>query len=230
MTFSLHQGGVVMSSQIKHTHSHQDTPLSPYTWQLSLDFQLLRPFYSLSQPHHATASLPSPCNNHQSMGGWSERTRKAKQKWPSERETHSVIYVSGLSTLSGLSRIVAQPPPSFLCCLRRPSHHPSSLTSVSLVPVSHWLRPSTPFWPYGTHPFFPCAETISILSDLLYSLTPFLFQLSNHLFIPNSIHSQHSNQTSQALHLKKFHFSSLSTSHTTCLCSVQRRWYNYSFV
>ena len=26
MTVSLHQGGVVMSSQIKHTHSHQDTP------------------------------------------------------------------------------------------------------------------------------------------------------------------------------------------------------------
>ena len=24
-------GGVVMSSQVKHTHSHQDTPLSPYT-------------------------------------------------------------------------------------------------------------------------------------------------------------------------------------------------------
>ena len=39
MTFSLHQGGVVMSSQIKHTHSHQDTPLSLYTWHLSLDFQ-----------------------------------------------------------------------------------------------------------------------------------------------------------------------------------------------
>ena len=31
MTFSLHQGWVVMSSQIKQTHSHQDTPLSPYT-------------------------------------------------------------------------------------------------------------------------------------------------------------------------------------------------------
>ena len=25
------QGGVVMSSQVKHTHSHQDTLLSPYT-------------------------------------------------------------------------------------------------------------------------------------------------------------------------------------------------------
>ena len=23
-----------MSSQIKHTHSHQDTPLSPYTWAM----------------------------------------------------------------------------------------------------------------------------------------------------------------------------------------------------
>ena len=28
MTFSLHKGGVVMSSQIKHTHSHEDTPLA----------------------------------------------------------------------------------------------------------------------------------------------------------------------------------------------------------
>ena len=75
MTFSLHQGGVVMSSQIKHTHSHQDTPLSPYTWHLSLDFLQLRPFYSLSQPHHVTASLPSPCDSHQSMGERSERTQ-----------------------------------------------------------------------------------------------------------------------------------------------------------
>ena len=51
-----------------------------------------------------------------------------------------------------------------------------------------------------------------------------------HLFISNSIHSRYSNQTSQTLHLKYIHFPSLSTSHTTCLCSVQRRWYNYSFV
>ena len=61
------------------------------------------------------------------------KEHSAKQKWP--RETHSVIYVTGLSTLSGLSRIVAQPPPSFLCCLRPHSPYPSSLTSVSLVPV-----------------------------------------------------------------------------------------------
>ena len=34
-----HQGGVVVSSQITHTHNHQDTRLSSYTWYLSLDFQ-----------------------------------------------------------------------------------------------------------------------------------------------------------------------------------------------
>ena len=75
MTFSLQEGGVVMSSQVKHTHSYQDTPLSPQTWHLSIDFQLLRPFYSLSQPHHVTASLPSPCDNHQSTGCPSKRTQ-----------------------------------------------------------------------------------------------------------------------------------------------------------
>ena len=128
---------------------------------------------SLSQPHHVTASHPSPVENHQSNGGQSERQR-AKKKWLCE--THSVTYVLG--TFSNLLRIDEQPPPSFLCCPRLASHHPSSLTSVSIVLALHLLPPSTPFWPYGTHPFFPHALTISILSDLLYSLTPFLFQLS----------------------------------------------------
>ena len=84
------------------------------------------------------------------------KEHSAKQNWP--RETRSVTYVPGLSTFSELPRIVAQPPPSFLCCLRPPSHRPSSLTSVSLVPVPHWVRPSTPFWPYGTHSFFPLCQ------------------------------------------------------------------------
>ena len=35
-----------------------------------------------------------------------------------------------------------------------------------------------------------------------------------HLFIPNSIPSRHSNQTSQTLNLQNIHFPSLSTSHT----------------
>ena len=104
-------------------------------------------------------------------GGLKEH--RDKQKGP--RETHSVTYVLGLFTLYDLSRIDAQLPASFLCCPRPPSHHPSSLTSVSLIPALHLLPPSTPFWPYDTHTFFPNAQIIAILSDLLYSLTPFLF-------------------------------------------------------
>ena len=130
------------------------------------------------------ASFPPPGDNHQSTGGRFEKTQ-CQAKWP--REIRSVTYVPGLSTLSDLSRIVAHPPPSFLCFLRPPSHHPLSLTSVSLARVSHWLRALTPFWQYGTHLFFPHAQTISALSDLLYSLTPYS-SYPTHLFISNSIH------------------------------------------
>ena len=73
MTFSLHQGGVVMSSQIKH--SHQDTPLSPDTRHPSLDFSVVAPFLQFIPTAYVTASLPSPCDNNQSMGGRSERTQ-----------------------------------------------------------------------------------------------------------------------------------------------------------
>ena len=71
---SLHQGVVVMSSQIKHTRSHQDTPLSPYTLFSELIFSSCA-IFSLSQPHHVMASLPSSCDNHQSTGGGSVKTQ-----------------------------------------------------------------------------------------------------------------------------------------------------------
>ena len=189
MTFSIHQGEVVMSSQIKHTHTViKIHPLAHIldTWALIFSSRALCTVY----PNRIMSRHPSPLHVITTRA-WEgvPKEHSAKQKWP--RKTHSVTYVPGLSTLSDLSRIVGKPPPSFPCCLRPPSYHPSSLTSVSLLPVPHWLRPSTPIWPNGTHPFFPHAQTISILSDLLYSLTPFLFQLSWHLFIPNSIHSRH---------------------------------------
>ena len=50
------------------------------------------------------------------------------------------------------------------------------------------------------------------------------------LFVPNCIHLWHSTQTSQTLHLKNIHVPSISTSHTSCICSVQRHWYDYSFI
>ena len=118
-----------MSSQTKHTVIKKHR-LSPYTWHLSLDFQSLCPFYSLSQPHHVMASLPSPCDNHQSMGGQSERTQcKAKMAvW------NSFSYICTKALHSFWSSM--QPPQSFLCCLRSPSHHPSIQPNLGL-PCTH---------------------------------------------------------------------------------------------
>ena len=74
MRFSLHQWRVDMSSQITHPQSRTYT-LIAHTWHLRLYFQELRPFYSLSQPRHVTAFLPSPGDNHHSTGGRPERTQ-----------------------------------------------------------------------------------------------------------------------------------------------------------
>ena len=175
MTFSIHQGGVVMSSQITHTQSSNIHPLAHILDICALVFSSWALF--TVYPNRNMKRHPTPLQvitRTAQEGGPKEH--RAKQKWPPE--THSVTYAPGLSTFSDLSRIDAQPLPSFLCCPRPPSHHPSSLTSVSLVPALHLLPPSTPFWRNDTHRLFPHAQTISIISDLLYSITPFLFQLS----------------------------------------------------
>ena len=50
----------------------QYSPLNPYTLHPLLHFQYLLRFYSLSQPHHLTASHPSPGDNHRSTEERSE--------------------------------------------------------------------------------------------------------------------------------------------------------------
>ena len=93
MTFSLHQDGVFMSSQITHTLSSTYTSYPLYLTYAPW-FSVVAPFYSLSQLHHVTAAHPSPGDNHQSMRGESKRTLgKVKM----EHKTYSVTYVPGLS-------------------------------------------------------------------------------------------------------------------------------------
>ena len=75
-----------------------------------------------------------------------------------------------------------------------------------------------------------CPKHLNTLSDALYSLTPFWCQIFySPLHSYNSINSLHIQRTSQTIYLKNIHFPSLITSHTPCICSVQRRWYNYYF-
>ena len=156
------------------------------------------------------------------------KEHRAKQKWP--RETHSVTYVLGLSNLSNLSRIDVQPPPSFLCCPRPPSHHPSILTSVSLVPALHLLMPNRLLVKRYSSILSTCINRLNTIWSALLSNSLSNSISPTHLVIPNSIHSWHFNQTAQTLHLKNIHFPSLSTSHTPCLCSLQRRSHNCSFI
>ena len=85
MTFSLDQGGVVMSSQITHTtHARKHTIIKIHPLAHILDSRALifssSAFFSLSQPHHVTVSLPSPGDNPQSTGGRFERTQ-CQEKW-----------------------------------------------------------------------------------------------------------------------------------------------------
>ena len=76
MSFSLHQGWVVMPSQITHIHTIiKIHPLAHLLDSWASIFSSLPFFYILSQPHHVTTSLPSPGDNHQITGGRSERTR-----------------------------------------------------------------------------------------------------------------------------------------------------------
>ena len=75
MTFSLHQGAVVMSSQIAHTQLSNVHLLAHIFDTCSLIFCISANFYILSQSHHVTASNPSPGDNQQSTGRRSERTQ-----------------------------------------------------------------------------------------------------------------------------------------------------------
>ena len=114
-----------------------------------------------------------------------------KQKW--QRETHSVTYAQGLSTLSYLSRcraastVIPLSPKTFtpsilpnlgLKASGRQKPRAGILLEVDLsvrpesyyyylVPDLRLLPPSTSFWPYGAHSFFPHAQTISILNKLI---------------------------------------------------------------
>ena len=79
---SLHQGGVVMSSQITQLNTHTvfkcRHPIAYIsTLHLHLDFHKvphLTVYPNRIMLPFVTASHPSPGDNHQCTGGWSERT------------------------------------------------------------------------------------------------------------------------------------------------------------
>ena len=132
MTFFLHQGVVVMSSQITHTQSSTYTH-NAYRWHLCLDSCVLLTVY----PNGIMQRHPTPLQviTTRARKGGPEEYR-AKQKWP--RETHCYIRTRALHSFQSFAHwraaftvIPLLPKATFTQSI--------SLSSVSLVPALHLL-------------------------------------------------------------------------------------------
>ena len=135
------------SSHVESDNTHTIINIHPLAHLLdicSLIFSSLRPFYSLSQPHHITAYHPSPGDNNQSTGGRSERTLGPGKMaaW------NSFSYISTRALHSFRSFAHCRVAFTVIPLLHKATFTPYNLTLVSLVPALHLLPPSTPFWPY----------------------------------------------------------------------------------
>ena len=81
-----------MSSQITHTHTHTIFNIPPLAHILDIWALIFSSSCNFIPLHVITTRAREG----------TPKEHSAKQKWP--RETHSVTYVPGLSTLSDLSR------------------------------------------------------------------------------------------------------------------------------
>ena len=171
-----------MSRQIKYTHTHT-IYLTPDTWQPIYltpepQFSLVTPLLQFIPTASCNGILPLiTCfgDNHQSTGGWWERTQGQVKMaaW------NSFNYICTWALHSFLSNAYYHAASTITPLLLKATFTPTIQPNlVSFIPTLHLLSPSTPFWPYSTPLFFPHAQTISVLSDPPYLLTPFLFQHS----------------------------------------------------
>ena len=139
-----------MSSQMTHIQSSNTHPLAHILDTCALIFCSCANF-SLSQPHHVTASLPSPGDNHQNTGGLSDR----KQGQAKMAAWNSFSYICTRAFHSFLSFAHCRAASTRFTLLPKATFTPSiQPTSVFLAPDLRHQHTS------GTHPFFPHAQTI----------------------------------------------------------------------
>ena len=132
--FSLHHGGVVMSSQIILRQSSNIHPSDHIPGTCALIFSSCVPFRVY--PNHIMLRHPTPFQVIiRLIAGGRSKERMAMQEW--SRYTQSSTAALGLSTSTYLSRIVDLPPSSSLCCPRPSSRHPSNQTSVYPILAFH---------------------------------------------------------------------------------------------
>ena len=155
MTFSLHQGGVVMSSQITHTQSSKIHPLAhtyltPAPW-----FSVVVPFLQFIPTASRNGILPSPGNNHQSTGGRSERTQGQAKMVP--WNSFSYICTRALYSFQSLAHCCAAS--TVIPLLPKATITPSIQPNLGLPRARPPLTSAmNTLLAYGAHPFFPRAQ------------------------------------------------------------------------
>ena len=173
MTFSLHQGWVVISSQITHTQSSNVHPLAHIVDTCNLIFSscaLFTVYHNLIIKWHPT---PLQVITTRAREGGPKEHREM-QKWP--RETHSVTCTRALHSFiffvhwRVVSSVIPLLPKATFTHLSShlglPRTRPPLTTAINtLVAIRYSSILST-------------CQTISTISDPLYSQTPFIFQLS----------------------------------------------------
>ena len=130
-------------SNVKSDKTHiiiQHTTLSQYTSHLCHDFLQLCSFYSLSQLHQVMASHPSPGDNHQSMGGWSERTqgREKMAEWNlisyiCTSTIHSFIFFTQPPQSSSVAQGHLHITPTIQANLDLPHTHPAFTSAIDTL-------------------------------------------------------------------------------------------------
>ena len=168
--------------------------------------------FSLSQPHHVMAFLPSPYDNHQSMGGQSERWVPSKNGRAKLIQLHMYQGSPRFPVFRAAYKVIPRLPnatftPSIQANLGLPRTNPPLTSAINtFLAIRYSSILST--CPNHLNPLWSALLANSLSIPALLHTSSFL-----------TLHSRHSNQTSQTRHLKNIHFPSLSTSHTQCLCS-----------
>ena len=171
-------GGVVTSSRITQAQLYNIHPLVHILFTCSW-ISVVAPFL---QPPHGTASRPSPSDKSPVRGRMVPKNTRFFLPEPSKKWLRDLHMHQGyplLPIFRALSRSL----------LRHPSvaqgHLPSLTQSIQpdlcllslLLTRSPIISAINTILPYGSRKFSPRVRTIQILSDPLYSPTPFLFQL-----------------------------------------------------
>ena len=176
MSFSLHQGGVVISSQITHTQSSNVHPLAHIVDTCNLIFSscaLFTVYHNLIMKWHPTP-LQVITTRAREGGPKEHREMQKMASWNSfsyicTRALHSFVFFVHWRAVSSVIPLL--PKATFT--------HLSSLTSVYLVPATPLTTAINTLVAIRYSSILSTCQTISTLSDPLYSQTPFLFQLSH---------------------------------------------------